>query len=89
MEIFLEFLFDFYCELAALAIPGKGKGKGVKILASCLIAVVALGLLCLFYFGVDLLQNGHTATGVLCIAGAVVIALAQLIAGLCFSGKSE
>lgn len=89
MELFLDILFDLYCELAALAIPGKKKGKGVKILASCLIAVVALWLLCLFYWGIELIQKGNTSAGALCIAGAVVIALAQVIAGLCLSGKSE
>jgi hypothetical protein len=43
----------------------------------------------LFGFGVERVNAGHTATGALCIAGAVLLGLAQLIAGLCLSGKSE
>ena len=89
MEIFLEFLFELYLELVMLAVPEKTKSKTVKILAVCLVIFVLVGLVFLFGFGVERVNAGHTATGVLCIAGAVVIALAQLIAGLCLGGKSE
>ena len=89
MEIVLDFLFELYLELVMLAVPEKTKSKTVKILAACLVALVLFGIIFLFGFGVDRVNAGHTATGVLCIAGAVVIALAQLIAGLCLSGKSE
>jgi len=89
MEIVMEIIFEIYLELVMLAVPEKTKSKTVKILAACLVALVLFGIIFLFGFGVDRVNAGHTATGVLCIAGAVVIALAQLIAGLCLSGKSE
>ena len=89
MEIVLDFLFELYLELVMLAVPEKTKSKTVKILAVCLVIFVLVGIVFLFGFGVERVNAGHTATGVLCIAGAVVIALAQLIAGLCLSGKSE
>lgn len=89
MEIFFEFLFELYLELIMLAVPEKTKSKTVKILAACLVALVLFGVLFLFGFGVERVNAGHTATGALCIAGAVLLGLAQLIAGLCLSGKSE
>ena len=89
MEIVMEIIFEIYLELVMLAVPEKTKSKTVKILAACLVALVLFGIIFLFGFGVDRVNAGHTSTGVLCIAGAVVIALAQLIAGLCLSGKSE
>lgn len=89
MEIVMEIIFEIYLELVMLAVPENTKRKTVKILAACLVALVLFGIIFLFGFGVDRVNAGHTATGVLCIAGAVVIALAQLIAGLCLSGKSE
>ena len=89
MEIVLDFLFELYLELVMLAVPEKTKSKTVKILAVCLVIFVLVGIVFLFGFGVERVNAGHTATGVLCIAGAVVIALAQLIAGICLSGKTE
>ena len=89
MEIFFEFLFELYLELIMLAVPEKTKSKTVKILAVCLVIFVLVGIVFLFGFGVDRVNAGHTATGALCIAGAVLLGLAQLIAGVCLSGKSE
>lgn len=89
MEIVMEIIFELYLELVMLAVPEKTKSKTVKILAACLVALVLFGIIFLFGFGVDRVNAGHTATGALCIAGAVVIALAQLIAGICLSNKSE
>ena len=83
MEIVMEIIFEIYLELVMLAVPEKTKSKTVKILAACLVALVLFGIIFLFGFGVDRVNAGHTATGVLCIGIALFIALAQVIVAFC------
>lgn len=89
MEIVMEILLELYCELMLMAIPTKGKSKGMLVFAGILSGVMLCGCMVLFLAGTELAATGSIGWGVLCILASVAISLAHMIAGILLQKKKN
>ena len=81
MEILFEILFEVYFELMMLIVPAE-KGTLLKYrLLSCLVAlIVFVGCLALFGWGILVVDSGNKM-GWLAVLVAIVVSVAQIVAG--------
>ena len=82
MDIVIEILLEIYMELMLLVIPEKNISKKHILLAKVTAITVTLGVLALAIWGGVLIADYNNLWGVLPIAVAVAISLAQIIAGI-------
>ena len=82
MELLAEILFEIYGELMFLIIPGKRMSKKYVIIAKAIAIVVFIGVIALALWGAILISDYNNLIGIVPISIAVVISLAQIIAGI-------
>ena len=82
MELLAEILFEVYGELMFLIIPEKRMSKKYVILAKTVAILVFLSVVALALWGAILLADYHNPLGIVPIATAVLISLAQIVAGI-------
>ena len=82
MDIVIEILLEIYMELMFLVIPEKNASKKHIWIAKIMAILVVLGIFALVIWGGVLIVDHSNMWGILPIAIAVVISLAQIIAGI-------
>ena len=82
MELLAEILFEVYGELMFLIIPEKRMSKKYVIIAKAIAILVFIGVIALALWGIVLISEYNNFIGILQISIAVVISLAQIIAGI-------
>ena len=82
MELLAEILFEVYAELMFLIIPEKKMSKKYVMLAKVIAILVFIGVIALALWGIVLISEYNDLIGIIPISIAVVISLAQIIAGI-------
>ena len=82
MDIVIEILLEIYMELMFLVVPEKNATKKHIWIAKIAAVLVVLGTFALVIWGGVLIADHNNLWGILPIAIAVVISLAQIIAGI-------
>lgn len=85
MELLLEFVFDLYLELMMFIVPEeKATSRKYRVLAIIIASISLIGILALFIWGGVLVFERGNKLGIIPIVIAVILSLAQIIAGLAF-----
>ena len=82
MDIVIEILLEIYMELMLLVIPEKNATKKHIWIAKIMAILVVFGIFALVIWGGVLIVDHNNLWGILPIAIAIVISLAQIIAGI-------
>ena len=82
MELLAEILFEVYGELMFLVIPEKKMSKKYVMIAKVIAILVFVGVIALAIWGIVLISEYNDLIGILPISIAVLISLAQIIAGV-------
>ena len=82
MELVIEIAIELYMELMFLAVPEKNASKKHIWIARIAAILVVLGIFALVIWGCVLIWEQNNLWGILPIAVAAVISLAQIIAGI-------
>ena len=82
MDIVIEILLEIYMELMLLIVPEKRVTKGVKTLAKILAVLMLLVVFGLVILGAILLFDYQNPWGWLPLIAAIVISVAQIVAGI-------
>lgn len=82
MDIVIEILLEIYMELMLLVIPEKNATKKHIWISKITAILVVLGIFALVIWGGVLIVDHNNLWGIFPIAVAVVISLAQIIAGI-------
>ena len=82
MELLAEILFEVYGNLMFLIIPEKRMSKKYVIIAKIIAILVFIGAIALVLWGAILISDYNNLIGIVPISIAVVISLAQIIAGI-------
>ena len=82
MELLAEILFEVYGELMFLIVPEKRMNKKYVMLTKVVAVLVFLGVIALALWGVVLISEYNDLLGILPISIAVLISLAQIVAGI-------
>ena len=82
MELLAEILFEVYGELMLLVIPEKKMSKKYMMIAKVIAILVFVGVIALAIWGIVLISEYNDLIGILPISIAVLISLAQIIAGM-------
>lgn len=81
MDLVIEILLEIYMELMFLVIPKKNASKKTILLAKIAAIVVVFCIFALVIWGAVLIVDHNNLWGILPIAIAVFISLAQIVAG--------
>jgi CHASE2 domain-containing sensor protein len=84
VDIVIEILLEIYMELMLLIVPEKRVTKGVKTLAKILAVLMLLVVFGLVILGAILLFDYQNPWGWLPLIAAIVISVAQIVAGIIF-----
>ena len=82
MDILIEVILEIYMELMLLVIPEKNAAKKHIWMAKIMAILVVLGVFALVIWGCVRIMDHNDLWGIVPIAIAVVISLAQIIAGI-------
>lgn len=82
MEFVFEFLFEIYAELMMLVVPEKKTTtKAYRLLVTLIAFLVLIGVLALAIWGLVLIVDKDNWWGIVPLVIAVLLSLAQIIAG--------
>lgn len=81
-DILAEVLLEVYLELMLLIVPEKNVTRKQRIVAKLAAVAVLVGLFALALWGIWLLADHANPWGVVPIAVAAVLSLAQILAGI-------
>ena len=88
MELIFEIIFEVYVELMMLIIPEeKATSRKCRVLTILLALLVLICVFALFIWGCVLISDHNNHFGCAPIAIAIVISVAQIIAGLRLHNK--
>lgn len=88
MEVLFEIIFEIYVELMMYIVPEeKVTSKKYKIITVLFALLVLLGVFALFIWGCVLISDYNNKLGVIPIIIAIIISIAQIIAGLILHDK--
>ena len=82
MDIVIEILLEIYMELMLLVIPEKNASKQYIRIAKIVAILVIVGIFALAIWGGVLIAEHHNLWGIVPVAIAVILSLAQIIAGI-------
>ena len=82
MELLAEILFEVYGEMMFLIVPEKRMNKKYVMLTKVIAVLVFLGVIALALWGVVLISEYNDLLGILPISIAVLVSLAQIVAGI-------
>lgn len=88
MDIVIEILLEIYMELMMLIVPEKYVGKKMKIVATVLVILMIVGVFALAIWGIAWIVEGNL-WGIAPLGAAIVISLAQIVAGIIFYNKNH
>ncbi len=88
METVFEFIFELYLSMMMLVVPEEKTSK-YRWVAILLGVISMFGILALFFWGYILITEYGNLLGWLPIAIAVVLSLAQIIAGFYVQSKKD
>ena len=89
MDILIEILLEVYMELMLLIVPEKNITKKHIIIAKIIAICVLIGLFALVLLGIYLIAEKNRLIGILPIAIAVIISVAQIVLGIVFYNKNH
>ena len=89
MELLVEILFEIYGELMFLIIPEENRSKKYIWISKIIAVVVLLAVISLAIWGSVLISDYNNMCGIVPIAIAIVISLAQIIAGIVLFKKNH
>ena len=82
MDLLFEIVFEVWGELMLLVIPEENVSPRHKLAAKMIAVTVLLGVIALALWGVYLITEVGTMLGVIPIAVAAVVSIAQIVAGI-------
>lgn len=82
MDIVIEILLEVYMELMFLIVPEKNVEKKHIWIVKILAIAVVLGIFALAIWGTVLIMDHSNLWGIAAIVAAVILSLAQIIAGI-------
>ncbi len=82
MELVVEIFLEIYLELMVLIIPEKNASKKHILIAKILAVCVSIALVALVIWGFVLIVDYNNMWGIVPIAIAVILSLAQIVAGI-------
>ena len=82
MDIVIEILLEIYMELMLLVIPEKNAGKKHIRIAKIVAILVIFSIFALAIWGGVLIADYNNLWGIAPLAVAVILSLAQIIAGI-------
>ena len=88
MDIVIEILLEIYMELMMLIVPEKYVGKKMKIVATVLVILMLVGVFALAIWGIAWIAEGNL-WGIAPLGAAIVISLAQIVAGIILYNKNH
>ena len=89
MELLVEILFEIYGELMFLIIPEKNRSKRYIWISKIIAVVVLLAVISLAIWGSVLISDYNNMWGIVLVAIAIIISLAQIIAGIILFKKNH
>ena len=88
MDIVIEILLEIYMELMMLIVPEKYVGKKMKTVATVLAILMLVGVFALAIWGIAWITEGNL-WGIAPLGAAIVISLAQIVAGIVLYHKNH
>ena len=88
MDIVIEILLEIYMELMMLIVPEKYVGKKMKTVATVLAILMLVGVFALVIWGITWITEGNL-WGIAPLGAAIVISLAQIVAGIVLYHKNH
>lgn len=82
MDIVIEIFLEIYMDLMTLIVPEKNITKKHKVLAWILAIGVLVGVCALVIWGLSLIIDKNNFLGLIPLAFAVLISVAQIVAGI-------
>ena len=89
MDLLVEILLEVYGELMFLIVPEKNRSKKYIWLSKIIAVVVFLAVIALAIWGIVLISEYNNFWGIAPIALAIVVSLAQIIAGVVWFKKNH
>lgn len=90
MEFLMEFIVGFYMELMMLMVPERGEApKKCRKTVLAIAVTVLLSVMALFIWGAILLTDYNNHLGYIPIVIALVISIAQIVAGIILYNKKS
>ena len=82
MELLIEILLEVYMELMFLIVPEDKRRKKHRIITAIIAIVITFGLIALGVWGVYLIADKKNLWGILSLAVAILLSIAQITAGI-------
>lgn len=89
MDLLVEILIEVYGELMFLIIPEKNRSKKYIWISKVIAVAVFVAVIALVVWGIVLISDHNNLWGFAPIAVAIVISLAQIIAGIVLFKKNH
>lgn len=89
MEILIEILLEIYLEMMILIVPEKNVTKKQQLAVKLVAVAVVIGLTALAVWGAVLVANHGNMWGIVPLTVAVVLSLAQIVAGIVLYKKNH
>lgn len=89
MDLLIEIFLEVYMELMLLLVPEKNITKKHKLIATLLALLVLCGVVALVIWGLVLIIDKGNLLGVIPLSFAILISLAQIIAGILLYKKNH
>lgn len=89
MELVFEIFLELYMELMMLIVPTKNVTKKYRVIATVIAITVLIILFALVIWGFCLIIDKKNMLGIIPIAFAAVLSLAQIIAGIALYNKNH
>ena len=89
MDLFVEILLDVYMELMLLVIPEERVSRRHRIIAKVLAVLAICVVVTLVILGAVLIVDHGKMIGILPIAVAAVISVAQIVLGIVFYKRNH
>lgn len=82
MELLIEILLEVYMELMFLIVPEDKRRKKHRIITAIIAILITFGLIALGVWGVYLIADKKNLWGILPLAVAILLSIAQITAGI-------
>ena len=82
MELLIEILLEVYMELMFLIVPEDKRRKKHRIITVIIAIVITFGFIALGVWGVYLIADKKNLWGILPLAVAILLSIAQITAGI-------
>ena len=82
MELVIEIILEIYLELMVLIVPEKNASKKHILIAKILAVCVSIALAAFVTWGFVLIVDYNNMWGIIPITIAIILSLAQIVAGI-------